>query len=40
MFYYAIMAAIHTHAVIHANTSTKNKKIFKNSKNGKKEQNW
>jgi len=28
MFYYAIMAAIHTHTAIHANTSTKNTKRF------------
>jgi len=32
---------VHTHTVIHANTSTKNTKRFlKTVKNGKKEQNW
>jgi len=29
-------SSVHTHTVIHANTSTKNTKRFKNSKNGKK----
>ena len=47
-FYYVLLrhngsktySSMHTHTVIHANTSTKTQKNFKNSKNGKKEQNW